>query len=220
MQSIFNITSIVGDYTNKTITIETTFNVDMSTVNKKAVSVVDALSGTIVIYKLSVDKKNIIITLKEWPNLNSSYQVNVTDVKDMLGRDLVSPLTKIIEFKADTKLKAKIISPVNNEAVIKQHGLVYFSIQQLNPDGTITVKPRPELDSELLAIKPELDNSDKQAIEEVESDVKYHFEFASDIAFFNVVKDYSSDFTDGLIELDNDQYYIRARIIENDMPGD
>lgn len=65
MQSVFNVTSIVGDYTNKRITIETNFTVDKDTVNKRNVKVVDALSGTTVIYKLSVDKKNIIITLKD-----------------------------------------------------------------------------------------------------------------------------------------------------------
>lgn len=65
MQSVFNVTSIVGDYTNKRITIETNFTVDKDTVNKKNVKVVDALSGTTVVYKLSVDKKNIIITLKD-----------------------------------------------------------------------------------------------------------------------------------------------------------
>ena len=65
MQSVFNVTSIVGDYTNKRITIETNFTVDKDTVNKRNVKVVDALSGTTVIYKLSVNKKNIIITLKD-----------------------------------------------------------------------------------------------------------------------------------------------------------
>lgn len=65
MQSVFNVTSIVGDYTNKRITIETNFTVNKDTVNKKNVKVVDALSGTTVVYKLSVDKKNIIITLKD-----------------------------------------------------------------------------------------------------------------------------------------------------------
>ena len=55
MQSIFNITSIIGDYSNKTITITTTFTVDKTTVNKKNVEIADASSGTTVIYKLSVD---------------------------------------------------------------------------------------------------------------------------------------------------------------------
>lgn len=213
MQSVFNVTGIVGDYTNKRITIITNFTVDATTVNKSNVKVVDASSGTNVIYKLSTDKKNIIITLKEWPKENSSYQVNITYIKDMLGRDLVSPLTKIIELKADTKLQAKIIKPANNEAVIKQHNLVYFSIQQLNPDGTITIKPNPELDNN--------DNSDnEEAIVEVESDIKYHFEFASDIAFFDIVKDICLDNTNGYIQLDNGQYYMRARILEGEYIGD
>ena len=218
MQSVFNVTSIVGDYTNKSITIQTNFAVDKDTVNKKNVKVVDASSGTTVVYKLSVDKKNIIITLKDWPNLNCEYQINITNIKDMLNRDLVNPISKFIEFKADTKLKARITAPKNNEAIISQHNLVYFSLEQLNPDGTITVIPKPEPYSIKL---PNAISSEEEATEEVESDVKYHFEFASDVAFFDIVKDYySSEFTDGCIELDNNQYYMRARIIENDMPGD
>lgn len=217
MQSVFNVTSIVGDYTNKRITIETNFTVDKDTVNKRNVKVVDALSGTTVVYKLSVDKKNIIITLKDWPNLNQEYQINVTDIKDMLNRDLVNPISKFIEFKADTKLKARITSPRNNEAIVSKNNLVYFSLEQLNPDGTITVIPKPEPYS----VKLPNAISSEEATEEVESDVKYHFEFASDVAFFDIVKDYySSVFTDGCIELDNNQYYMRARIIENDLPGD
>lgn len=65
MQSIFNVTSIIGNYSNKIITIETNFAVDKTTVTKKTVKVVTAESGTIVIYKLSVDDNKIIITLKE-----------------------------------------------------------------------------------------------------------------------------------------------------------
>ena len=65
MHSVFNVTSIAGDYSNKTITIQTSYIVDESTVNKQNVKLVDASSGTTVIYKLSTDKDKIIITLKE-----------------------------------------------------------------------------------------------------------------------------------------------------------
>ena len=37
MQSIFNITSITPDYTNKLITIKTTFKVDPDTVNQRQI---------------------------------------------------------------------------------------------------------------------------------------------------------------------------------------
>ena len=49
MQSIFNITSITPDYTNKLITIKTTFKVDPDTVNRKNVQVISASSGTTVL---------------------------------------------------------------------------------------------------------------------------------------------------------------------------
>lgn len=226
MQSVFNVTAITPDYTNKKIVVETNFTVDPDTVNKKTVQVISASSGTTVIYKLSVDNDKIIITLKDWPELDSYYVVKVLEIKDKLNRDLIHPLSKDIVFKADTKLKALIHNPNNNEAVIKQHNLVYFSIKQLNPDGTETVTPMPDSDT----TNPELPKEDEPGLEatthaneavlEDESDVSYHFEFASDIAFFDVVKDYKSQYTDGLIQLDNGQYYLRARVVQGNMCGD
>lgn len=224
MQNVFNITSIVGDYSNKIITIQANYIVDETTVNKKNVKVVDASSGAVVIYKLSADKDKIIITLKEWPQPNAVYQVNVTFIKDRLGRELATPLTKNIEFKADTKLKARVICPLNNQAVSKQHNLIYFAMYQIDSDGMTSVRPNPELKEYSGPIPNDVknlsDNNHIEAILGVESDVKYHFEFASDIAFSHIVKDYISEYTDGLIQLDNGQYYVRARVVEDDMHGD
>ena len=224
MQSIFNITAVTPDYSNKQIVIKTTFKVDPDTVNRKNVQVIAASSGITVIYKLSVDDDKIIITLKNWPELDSYYVVRVENVKDKLNRDLVHPLSKDIMFIADTKLKTIIDSPNNNEAVIQQHNLVYFSIKQVNPDGSLTSHPMPEiplLNPELPNDKEETpDGLTKEAVLEDESDVTYHFEFASDTAFFDIVKDYTSPYTEGYIQLDNGQYYMRARVVENGLNGD
>ena len=215
MQDVFNITSIVGDYSNKTITIQANYIVDETTVNKRNVKIVDASSGAVVIYKLSTDKDKIIITLKEWPVSNALYQVNITFIKDRLGRELVSPLTKNIEFKADTKLKAQIVYPLNNEAVNRQHNLVYFSMYQIDSDEITSARPKPEIigfsktptDNNVVILS---DDSNIEAVLGVQSDIKYHFEFASDIAFSHVIKDYISEYTDGLIhsQLMDIQYLI------------
>lgn len=65
MQSVFNITSIIGDYTNKKIVIQTNFTVNPETVNKKNIQLSSALSGTTVIYKLLTDNDKIIVELKD-----------------------------------------------------------------------------------------------------------------------------------------------------------
>ena len=225
MQSIFNITSVTPDYTNKQIVILTTFKVDPDTVNRKNVQVIAASSGTTVTYKLSVDNDKIIVNLKDWPELDNYYVVKVDKIKDKLNRDLISPLSKDIMFKADTKLKCIIHNPNNNEAVIQQHNLVYFSIKQINPDSTVTVKPKPDTEPspELPDVEgPGLDNNTqaKEAVLEDESDVTYHFEFAFDTAFFDIVKEYDSEYTDGYVQLENGQYYMRARVIEGDLVSD
>lgn len=225
MQSIFNITAVTPDYSNKQIVIKTTFKVDPDTVNRKNVQVIAASSGITVTYKLSVDDDKIIITLKDWPDLDNYYVVKVENVKDKLNRDLVHPLSKDVMFKADTKLKTIIHSPNNNEAVIQQHKLVYFSIKQVNPDGSLTSHPMPEIplpNPELPNDKEEVmpEGITKEAVLEDESDVTYHFEFASDIAFFDIIKDYSTPYTEGYIQLDNGQYYMRARAVENGHSGD
>lgn len=224
MQSIFNITSITPDYTNKLITIKTTFKVDPDTVNRKNVQVISASSGTTVLYKLSVSDDKIIVTLKDWPELDNYYVVKVDKIKDKLNRDLIHPISKDIYFSADTKLKALIESPNNNEAVKQQHNLVYFSIKQVNPDGSTSIHPMPEPNPPTPELPPESEEDEglpaKEAVLEDESDVTYHFEFASDIAFFDIVKDYQSKYTEGYIQLDNGQYYLRARVIQNGMNGD
>ena len=133
-------------------------------------------------------------------------------MKDKLDRELVHPLTKEVTFKADTKLKVVILNPNNNEAVVKQHNLIHFSIKQINPDNSETVKPMPGSD-----MLPESGN--KEAMTEDELNVTYHFEFASDVAFFNVVKDYQTSYTEGFIQLDNGQYFMRAKAVENGMDG-
>lgn len=221
MQSIFNIISIVGDFSNKSITIETNFPVDSTTVNKKNIKVINASSDTIVVYKLSVDDNKIIITLKEWPVIGEKYQVTISsDLKDMLNRTLATPLAKIVQFNSETKYKADIIYPNNNEAIISKNNIVYFAIRRVNPDGSYFSSPNTNL------IKPDYmndiktNNNKTEAIEEVDFNIKYHFEFASDIAFFDVIKDYTSEYTDGTIELEDGQYYMRTRVIENDMTSD
>lgn len=224
MQSIFNITSITPDYTNKLITIKTTFKVDPDTVNRKNVQVISASSGTTVLYKVSVNDDKIIVTLKDWPELDSYYVVKVDKIKDKLNRDLIHPISKDIYFSADTKLKALIESPNNNEAVKQQHNLVYFSIKQVNPDGSTSIHPMPEPNPPTPELPPESGEDEglsaKEAVLEDESDVTYHFEFASDIAFFDIVKDYQSKYTEGYIQLDNGQYFLRARVIQDGMNGD
>lgn len=219
MQSLFNVTSVETDYSNKQIIIQTTFSVEPTTVNRKNIEVATASSGTAVIYKLKVDDDKIIVTLKDWPEVNDYYLIRIVDIKDKLDRELMHPITKQVMFKTDTKLKVIILSPNNNEAVIKQHNLVNFSIKQINPDGSETVKPMPGSD-----ITPSLPNEGEpgkeEAMTEDELNVTYHFEFASDVAFFNIVKDYKTPYTDGYIQLDNGQYYVRCRVIEKSMNGD
>lgn len=96
---------------------------------------------------------------------------------------------------------------------------------QIDSDEITSARPKPEIigfsktptDNNVVILS---DDSNIEAVLGVQSDIKYHFEFASDIAFSHVIKDYISEYTDGLIQLDNGQYYVRARVIEDEMHGD
>lgn len=211
MYNVFNVTHVTTDFTNKLVNIKFNFSVDSSTVNKKSVNIIDTSSGLPVTYKLNVKEDVVTIILKDWPVLNLEYVINIDGVKDKLNRELNHSLSKVVIFKSDTKLKTIITCPNNNEAVQKLHNLIYFSIKAIGEDGKDIVNPMPEINI------PELPTgNDLEAMLEDESEVIYHFEFASDIAFFDVVKDYKSKYSDGNIELDNGQYYMRARVIENE----
>lgn len=220
MQSIFNITSVEPIYSQKMIVIQTTFRVDETTVNRKSVQVLTASTGTTTLYKLSVDNDKINITLKDWPDLNDTYIVRITDIKDMLHRELISPVTKNIVFNPGVKIKTLITAPLNNEAITSEQNLINFSIKQINPDGTETVKPMPVTVTDSQLPKDNQTSGSTEAMLEDESDVIYHFEFASDIAFFNVIKDVKIPYTSGAVQLDNGQYYMRARAIKDNLFGD
>lgn len=223
-KNVFNITAVTPDYSNKQIVIQTNFKVDPDTVKKKNVKVIAASSGITVTYKLNVDNDKIIISLKDWPDLDSYYVVKVENIKDKLNRDLVHPLSKDIVFKAECELKTIIENPNNNEAIKQQHNLIYFSIKQVNADGTLSSHPMPDNtlpNHQLPSDEEELTSGlTKKAVLEDESDVTYHFEFAFDTAFFDIVKDYTSKYTDGYVQLENGQYYMRARAIKNGLNGD
>lgn len=220
MQSIFNITSVEPIYSQKMIVIQTTFRVDETTINRKNIQVLTASSGTATLYKLSVDNDKINIILKDWPDLNDTYIVRITDIKDMLHRELISPVIKNIVFNPGVKIKTHIIAPLNNEAVTSEQNLINFSIKQINPDGTVAVKPMPVTITESSLPTNSQTSGSTEAMLGDESDVIYHFEFASDIAFFNVIKDVKIPYTDGAVQLDNGQYYMRCRAIKDNLFGD
>lgn len=220
MESIFNVTSVEPVYSQKMIVIQTTFRVDETTVSRKSIEVLTASSGTATLYKLSVDNDKIIITLKDWPDLNDTYIVRITTIKDMLNRELISPITKNIVFNSGVKIKAVITAPLNNEAVTSEQNLINFSIKQINPDDTVTVKPMPVTITDSSLPKDNQTSGSTEAMLGDESDVIYHFEFASDIAFFNVIKDIKTPYTNGAVQLDNGQFYMRARAIKDNLFGD
>ena len=220
MQSIFNVTSVNPDYSNKCILIQTTFRVDADTVNRKTVQVISASSGITTTYKLSTDNDVIKITLKDWPVISDTYIVKINGIKDMLNRDLVNPISKDIVFDPEVNLKAVITQPLNNEAVTQEHNLINISIKQINPDGTETVMPMPVTVTDNQLPKGNQISGSTEATLEGESDVIYHFEFSSDVAFFDIVKTYDSPYTNGVVELSNGQYYMRARIVHGSMCGD
>lgn len=113
----FCITSIYTDLSLKQVIIETNFKVEENTVNLETVQLVNYDSGSLENYKLQVKEKNIVLILNEWPSQDIQYLIKVTDIKDMLGRSMNSPVSKKIVFVSDIKSKVDIVKPVNNEAL-------------------------------------------------------------------------------------------------------
>lgn len=113
----FCVTSIYTDLSLKRIVIETNFKVNPETVNYKTVKLINTESGLQQNYKLKVEDKNIILIFNEWPSLSTTYNLQISDIVDVLKRPLNTPVSKEIIFVSDVKSKVQVVKPVHNEAL-------------------------------------------------------------------------------------------------------
>ena len=117
MYNEFCVTSIFTDLSQKKIVVETNFKIDPASVNYETVKLVIAESGAQQNYKLNVEEKNVILIFNEWPSLDKTYFLMVSDLVDVLKRKLNSSVSKEIIFVSDVKEKVEIVKPVHNEAL-------------------------------------------------------------------------------------------------------
>jgi hypothetical protein len=117
MYNEFCVNSIYTDLSTKTIVIETNFKVDAKSVDYETVKLVNTESGLLENYKLSVEDSKIILTFNDWPLVDVVYQLSVSNIKDMLRRDIKSALDRKIIFESDVKSKVAIVQPVHNDAI-------------------------------------------------------------------------------------------------------
>lgn len=112
----FCITGIVTSVSEKTITIQTNFSLNKSSITRRNVKV-NYGDGSICDYTVACDNKNIIITFTDWLSPNTQYFLYVSKIEDALNRTLRSPFEKIITIQSGIVNKVAILKPVNNEAI-------------------------------------------------------------------------------------------------------
>lgn len=115
MYKKFTVVSVSAAAFEKKIIIECSYEINEKTVKPDSL-IVSTLSGDHIEYSYKVENEFIIINLKEWPQVNSVYQIIIDGtIENIIGENLESSLRKKIMFKTEMKSRPVIVSPHNFE---------------------------------------------------------------------------------------------------------
>lgn len=120
MYNKFSVAEASANFSTKTITVNTNFMVDATTVDTDTVKffiTIDGENKLIEDYKLSCDNKNILIELNEYPEETDEFYLFILGVRDRLGRELTEPYMKTINFSPNIATKLIIQAPANQAAI-------------------------------------------------------------------------------------------------------
>lgn len=191
MYEPFAITVIRNDLRNKTITIETTSDIDPDSVNDKNVVIMERKSKKIMEYRFEVKRKSLILTLLDWPIPKMEYVIKVSDLLNAIGDQLQQGVRKTIVFESSLCSIMHIVYPSFGEVISD----LKIILNEEVPEGGNGVTFEPI-------------NS-------------YYIEIASDCNFHNIVKDIliKDRLMVLLPDIADGQYYVRARVQQEEEYG-
>lgn len=190
----FNFTSIDTDAKNKNITVVMTAAIDASTVHGDNIQLLDCTTNHFVLINYEVDREKLIITLPDYPLPNSRYSLVIKGIKDITGNALLRGINYIVEFKSAVKTEAKFIKPAFSEEITDE---LIFSLQEYIPERDV-----PHQD-----------------------DIKFYNSFLIEVSLDNLFNNiiFRTELIDRnsmtVMDLQNGQYYARARVQNNNEYG-
>lgn len=113
----FCINEVTTSLYTKSITINTSFDIDPESVNDSTIKFNEFSSKNLVDYKLEVEGKSIILTLLDWPKPNQEYLLIVNGIKNILGNDLQSGTKRKITFESGITSNISLIHPSYDEVI-------------------------------------------------------------------------------------------------------
>jgi len=117
MYQDFRIISIDTSYTQKTIYITTSFDIDATSVNSSNIQVYDRVTKQEVGLAYKVQENQLIIELTEWPTPEIDYIVAISKIKSIIDDDLIAVDKNKISFKNAIVNTVQITSPTPMQVI-------------------------------------------------------------------------------------------------------
>ena len=224
----FSVTETTANFSNKTVTINTNFIVDKTTVTAETVKffiTIDGENKLLTDYVLTCEGKSIKIELNDYPYEDDEYYIYMNGVHDRLGRELHEPYMKTVKFSPNIATKLIIQAP-EDQAAIKSKK-VHVEVTILD-DDEYTLKLIDDASDIVLFSESDLTEalelSDNTVRLEVSTDKKFykkeHILFGEHDATSSNPYKVSADkiarigntLSFDLLFYEDQQYFIRARL--------
>lgn len=117
MYQSLSIVAIETRYADKQIILNTSFDVDPSSVNEETIKIFSKANNVDVDLLFNTVGKDIIITVNENIVPNTDYIIRATGIKNVLGETMKAGIRRKIVFKSSVREIPVIVSPSNYEEI-------------------------------------------------------------------------------------------------------
>jgi hypothetical protein len=117
MYQEFRISAINADLKNKSVTIESTFELDPDTVTEANIQLYCKDTRNDIGFDIKLAGKVITLNLLDWPEPNIDYVISVQKLKTVLGDELVSGVRRKLVFESSVCSKCEITYPAYDEVI-------------------------------------------------------------------------------------------------------
>lgn len=117
MYQSLSVVAIETQYADRQIILNTSFDVDPSSVNEETVQVISRTNNVPANVSFNVVGKDIIVTIDENIVPNTDYIIRATGIKNVLGETMKAGIRRKVVFKSSVREIPVIVSPSNYEEI-------------------------------------------------------------------------------------------------------